>query len=65
MGKKRSRKKTITSKKNNRLNPPTKSCLSPYYDPDSINKQKGSLFERYYRIRNDNYNSVRNEIQLL
>jgi len=58
--KKEAEKRRLPPKKNNRLNPPTKSCISPYYDPDSINKQKGSLFERYYRIRNENYNSERN-----
>ena len=45
---------------NHRLNPPNKNCISPYYDPYSMNKQKGSLFERYYRIKKDDINSNRN-----
>jgi hypothetical protein len=42
---------------NYRLNPPNKNYISPYYDPYSINKQNGSLFDRYYRIKKENNNN--------
>ena len=58
MDKKEAEKRRLPPK-NNRLNPPIKNYINPYYDPDSINKQKGS-FERYYRIKNENYNFERN-----
>jgi hypothetical protein len=42
---------------NYRLNPPNKNYISPYYDPYSINKQNGSLFDRYYRIKKETNNN--------
>ena len=62
MDKKEAEKRRLPPKKVNRLNPPTKNYISLCNGPDSINKQKDSLFERYYRIKNENYNSEKNLI---
>ena len=51
LNKKEVEKKQSPPKKDITINPPTKNCISLYYAPDSINKQKDSLFERYEKMK--------------